>query len=117
MQVQSMGIQEFQAAISNNKMTVQQVVEILDGRIERRKAAGKPLIAKVVAYRNELATALSATGVASISTIPVPTYTQKSSALPDDPVQLADVVFATVGPAKVADLINRLTQRIAGTTH
>lgn len=117
MQVQSMGIQEFQAAIANNTMTVKEVVAVLDARIERRKAAGKPLIAKVVSYRNELAQALNGAGGMSIPAVPVPTYTKKADALPTDPVQLADVVFATVGPAKAADLINRLTQRIAGITH
>lgn len=111
----SMGIQDFQGAISNGAMTVTEVVTVLDQRISKRQAAGKSLIAKVVTYRNELVASLNAAGGYSLPAIAVPTFkVQPNPALPTDADDLADVVFATVGAAGVGRVVARLTARLIG---
>lgn len=111
---QSMGIKEFQAAVSNGAMTAAEVVTVLDQRIAKRQAANKPLVSRVVEYRNELVASINALGGASIPAVPVPTYAKANAALPTAPDDLADVVFATVGAAGIGNVISRLTARLIG---
>ncbi len=110
----SMGIVEFQAAVANGTMTAAEVITVLDARIQRRQAANKPLIGKVVTYRNALAASINSLGGPSLPAIPVPTYTKANAALPTTPDELADVVFATVGAAGIGLVISRLTARLIG---
>lgn len=111
----NMGINEFSDAISNGAMTVAEVVTVLDQRIAKRQAAGKNLIAKVVTYRNELVASLNAAGGPSLPAVPVPTFkAQPNAALPRNPDDLADVVFATVGAAGIGQVVARLTARLIG---
>jgi len=112
----SMGIQDFQGAVANGTMTAAEVVSVLDSRIARRQAANKPLVARVVEYRNELVSSINALGGASIPAVPVPSYhkAQANNTLPTTPDDLADVVFATVGAAGIGNVISRLTARLIG---
>lgn len=107
-----MGIADFQKALSQGVMTVKDVLDILEARIAKRVASGKTLIPGVIRYRNELAETFSKATGTNVAPIPVPTYASPNPALPTDPEQLADVVFATVGAARVGDVISRLTQRV-----
>jgi len=111
-----MGIQDFQKAIEDGNFTADQVVRILDERIARRKAAGKALVARVVSYRNELAESINKIATVQVPIVAVPTYAKAKAnpALPSDPEQLADVVFATVGAAGIGNVITRLTARMIG---
>jgi hypothetical protein len=111
--VNAMGIREFEQAIKDGTMTPLSVAEVLEARIVKRRAANKPPIAKVVAFYNELARQLGR------QTFPEPVYAKTtapandSGALPADPVKLADLVFSTVGAAGAAAVIGALTARIA----
>ena len=110
----TMGIQDFQAAIANGSMSALVVVAVLDARIAKRQTLNKPLVARVVEYRNELAASLNTATGQSIPAVPVPTYTKANTALPTAPDDLADVVFATVGAAGIGQVISRLTARLIG---
>ena len=109
-----MGIQELAAAINKQQATVKQVFDIVDARIAKRIAEKRPLLKPVVDYRNSLAEILQQTGI-SVTQVAAPTYHAKANtALPSDPEQLADVVFATVGAANIGAVIQRLTARVVG---
>jgi hypothetical protein len=110
----ALGIQEMDKCLAAGKTTVYEILQVLNARIDKRIAEKRPLLKPVVEYRNKLATAYEeATGDAQ-PLVPVPAYTkaQPNAALPTDPEQLADVVFATVGAANVGKVISRLTARI-----
>jgi hypothetical protein len=115
--INAMGIQEFDAAIKQGLMQVKDVLDVLDARIAKRKQAGKNLIAGVVKYRNDLAaTYLKVTGH-DAGQVPLPAYASKPiAALPSDPVQAADALFQHVGPANVAAVISRLTEIMVATS-
>ena len=112
-----MGIEDFPKAIAAAQMTVREVIVVLDARIQKRKDMKRPPVPRVIAYRNELVESYNqATGL-SIPAEAVPTYTPKvqaNAALPTDPDQLADTVFATVGAAGIGQVIARLTARVVG---
>lgn len=110
----TLGIKELDKCLAAGKATIKEVFDIVEARINKRIAAKRPLLKPVVEYRNSLATSLDSIGH-SVSLIPEPTYAAKASAaLPTDPEQLADVVFATVGAANVGAVITRLTARVVG---
>ncbi len=115
-QLNSLGIQDLAKCIDNGTATLQQVFDIVEARIQKRVAENRPLLKPVVEYRNSLAASITAAGIAQIPLRDVPSYTKAlpNAALPTDPEQLADVVFATVGAANVGAVISRLTARIVG---
>jgi hypothetical protein len=110
----AMGIVEFEAAINASDMTVHEVICILDARIAKRQATNKPLISKVVAYRNKLVDSYNVATGNDLPVVNVPSYAkaQPNASLPADPNSLADVVFATVGAAGIGQVISRLTARL-----
>jgi hypothetical protein len=110
----ALGIQEMDKYLQAGKTTVYDILQVLNARIDKRIAEKRPLLRPVVEYRNKLADAYECTTGFTQTMVPVPTYTkaQPNAALPNDPEQLADVVFATVGAANVGKVIARLTARI-----
>jgi hypothetical protein len=111
----ALGIQDLDKAMLSGEATAQQVFNVVEARINKRIAEKRPLLKPVVEYRNNLAAMISSVGGSSIPATALPTYkAQPNAALPTDPEQLADVVFATVGAANVGAVINRLTSRVVG---
>jgi hypothetical protein len=111
----ALGIQEMDKYLQAGKTTVFDVLTVIEARIAKRIAESRPLLRPVVEYRNQLAASYEAATGTKMSAIPIPTYpltAKPSAALPADPDQLADVVFATVGAANVGAVISRLTARV-----
>jgi hypothetical protein len=115
--VNAMGVQDFDAAIKQGLMKAKEVLDILDARIAKRQANNKPLVAGVVKFRNELATGYSSATGHSVGQVPMPAYAVKpsTSSIPTSPEQAADAVFLAVGAANVGAVIGRLTALMAGT--
>lgn len=109
-----LGINELDMCIRNGSLTPAAVLTLLDDRISKRKIQGKPLIPRVVQYRNSLAESIAATSGGTATIVPVPQFnrTQQAAALPSDPEQLADLVFSALGVPGSAAFIGRLTARI-----
>ena len=113
----ALGIQEMQAAITRGQVTVHEVFTVVEARIQKRIAEKRNLLKPVVEFRNELAKTINdVTPGLNLSIVPTPNYTaaQPHPALPTNPEQLADVVFATVGAANIGAVISRLTARVIG---
>ncbi len=113
----AMGIQDIDKSIKAGSVSVAMAFSVVQGRIDKRTALGQKQLAKVVEYRNELASSLNTMGGPSIPSLPVPTFTkaaQANAALPTNPDELADVIVATVGINNIATVIARLTARVMG---
>jgi hypothetical protein len=111
----ALGIQDLSKAIDSGQATMKEVFDIVDARINKRIAEKRNLLKPVVEYRNLLASIIHQAGGGLIAPVPTPhVKVQPNAALPTDPEQLADVVFATVGAANVGAVINRLTSRVVG---
>lgn len=111
-----LGIQEMQQAIENGNATVYDVMMVVRKRIEKRIAERRSLVKNVVIYHNELAKSYEEATGDKQPLFDAPNYTpvaQPNAALPTDPEQLADTVFATVGAANVGAVISRLMTRVA----
>lgn len=108
----TLGIQDLSKRIDNGTASVQEVFDIIEARIHKRVLEKRPLLAPVVAFRNQLAETIGNTLGQPLPKRSVPTYNKANTALPTDPEQLADVVFATVGAAHIGAVIQRLTARV-----
>jgi hypothetical protein len=102
--INSMGIADFATAIAAGMMTRTDVLPILDARIAKRAREGKPAIANVIKYRNEIAAEINQALGMGIPPVPVPTYAKPvatTTGLPTDMADLIAHVKATVPPAEM----------------
>lgn len=90
--INSMGIADFAAAIAAGDMTRTDVLPILDARIAKRAREGKPAIANVIKYRNEIAAEINQALGMGIPPVPVPTYAKPVATTAGLPTDMADLI-------------------------
>lgn len=113
--LQGLGIQDLDKEIKQGTATVNDVMLIVRGRIEKRIRMGDKLIPKVCEYHDQLAEVFEkGTGIVQPRfSDKAPVYVKSSASLPDDPKEIANAVFAKVGPTEVCSVIAHLTARMA----
>lgn len=111
-----MGIAELDKEIKQGTATVNEVMHVVRARIEKRIALGSKLIPAVCKYHDELAQAFeNGTGIQQPRfSDKAPVYVPKQTGqLPNDPKQLADIVFASLDVSKVGEFVAHLTAKLA----